>query len=104
MNTFSVLINQTSLLEQNKSAGFLPRIFWSDLKGKESALHPKSFCAREDTQLLLLQSVDTVGSERNEQELQLTWLCCQQNWSLDYGKDSTSVDWCFFQNNFPDIC
>ena len=59
MNTFSVLINQTSLLEQNKSAGFLPRIFWNDLKRKESALHPRSFCAREDMQLLLLQSVDS---------------------------------------------
>lgn len=56
MNTFSVLINKASLLKQNKWADFLPRIFWSDLKGKESALHPKSFCAREDMQLLLLQS------------------------------------------------
>lgn len=43
-NTLPVLIIQTSLLEQNKLSGFLPGILWSDLKGKESVLHPVILC------------------------------------------------------------
>lgn len=98
-NTLPVLIIQTSLLEQNKLSGFLPGILWSDLKGKESVLHPKSFCAREDMQLLLLRSVYTVSSERKE-DLQLTQLHWQQNGSSYSGKDSSSICWIFFKPTF----